>query len=110
MSLDLEAITVTFSGGLVSTIGNLGVKSLVGIVLPSNWSGAHAITFQVSPINDGVNFYPLTDENGTAVTISATAASTFYAISNYAQWAAVNVVSLVTVTTNQTCNAKHLSV
>lgn len=108
MAIDLEAITVTFSGGLISTVGKLGVKALVGIALPPAWSGANQITFNVSPVNDGVNFYPLTDESGTPVKITTTAPSTFYAISNYNQFAAVNMVQLVTTTINQTCTVTLL--
>jgi hypothetical protein len=105
--LDLNAIPVTFSGSATSTIGKLGVQVLVGIFLPSNWSGVGALNFNVSPVNDGVNFFPLKDESGTAVSFTATAAGTFYAISNLNQWAGVNMVQLVAAA-SQTCTVTLL--
>jgi hypothetical protein len=104
--LDLNALTVTFSGSAVSSIGKLGAQVLVGIVLPSNWTGT-TLQFNASPVNDGVNFFPLKDENGSPVAISTPAASTFYAISNFYQWAAVNMVQLV-ASGAQTCTVTLL--
>lgn len=107
MALDLEAITVTFSGGTTSTVGKLGVKALVGIVLPPQWAGVGAITFSASSVSDGVNFYPLVDWTGTAITITPTAASRFYLIPNLSQFAAVNMIQLVAAAA-QTCTVTLL--
>lgn len=107
MALDLEYVTVTFSGGTVSTVGKLGIKALVGIVLPSAWVGTGGITFNASPVNDGVNFYPLTDQLGNAIAITPTASSRFCAISNLSQFAGINMIQLVT-TPAQTCTVTLL--
>lgn len=100
--LDLNAIPVTIAaGGTVSSTGNLGVQALVGIVLPSNWTAA-AMTFTASAINDGVNFYSLVDQSGTAVRMPSSgtfSGGTFIAVSNYAQFAAVNMVKVVSSAT-----------
>lgn len=96
--LDLNTIPVVIAAGqTVSTTGKLGTQILVGISLPSNFTPA-ALTFNASPVNDGINFYSLFDESGTAVRMPTTGtlpAGTFVAVSNFDQWAAVNMVQLI---------------
>jgi hypothetical protein len=78
---DLEIIPVTIASGtaLSPSIG-IGIKTLVGISMPSGWTTA-ALTFQISP--DGVIFQEYVDATGAAaITVATPAANTFIAISS----------------------------
>jgi hypothetical protein len=94
--LDLTPITVTITAtGSLSTVANLGIKTLVGIQLPSNWTTA-ALSFQVSS-DGGTTFQELFDGvAGTAVSVAATAgvASQFIAMSNDGIWSGVNCLKV----------------
>jgi hypothetical protein len=92
---DLTPITVTIAAGAsLSTAANLGIKTLVGISLPSNWTPvATGISFQVTP--DGTTFQELIDGvTGTAIIVGAVAggvpANSFVTLDNDAQWAGIN--------------------
>jgi hypothetical protein len=92
---DLTSITVTIaSGASLSTVANLGIKTLVGISLPANWTPVIAgLSFQVTP--DGVNFQELIDgATGAALIVGAAAAgvpaNSFITLDNDAQWSGIN--------------------
>lgn len=60
---------------------NLGGRVLTGIYMPAAWTAA-ALTFLAS--YDGTNFFPIYDDTGTEVSVTA-AASTFITI-NPSTW------------------------
>lgn len=63
-----SVVTIT-SGTALSSAVNLGDKILSAILIDANWTTA-ALTFQVSDDN-GVTWYELYDENGTAVSCAS---------------------------------------
>lgn len=65
---------------------NLGVETLHGILIPSNWTAA-GLTFQVS-IDGGATFYEMNDVTGAAVTMTV-AEGTYVAV-DPTLWRAVN--------------------
>jgi hypothetical protein len=94
---DLTPITVTITAGQsLSTPALLGIKTLVGISLPSTWTQpTGGCSFQVSV--DGVNYQELYDSStGTPITIAFAAAlpSRFIVLSNTVQWAGVNALKV----------------
>jgi len=94
--LDLTSITVTIAAtASLSTAANLGIKTLVAISLPSNWTAA-SLSFQVSG-DGGTTFQELWDGvAGTAVAVAAGAglASNFIAMSNDGIWSGVNCLKV----------------
>jgi len=66
------------AGQSLSAQINIGTKSLVGLVLPGNWSAAAGgISFQVS-IDGGATWGELTTQAGAAYAIGFTAAGAAY--------------------------------
>jgi hypothetical protein len=77
MALTLYNVSVNIAAGAaLSQALNVGEKVPCAIEIPSGWTGTPALTFQVS--DDGVNWWELLDNNGNAITVAATAASTRY--------------------------------
>jgi hypothetical protein len=70
--------TSILAGASLSAQTDIGTKSVVGIVLPSNWTAAAAgITFQVS-IDGGLTWNELLTVSGAAYTVAYTAAGGAY--------------------------------
>lgn len=77
MALIFDTLSVNIAAGAaLSQAINVGQKVPCAIEIPSGWTGTGALTFQVS--DDNVTWFELLDNNGAAVTLAATAASTRY--------------------------------
>lgn len=107
--LDLESQTVQIaSGTALSPAVKIGVKVMVGISFPPNWTNpTGGVSFQVS-LDGGTTFQELFDgATGNAVNIPATGVPTggsFVALSNIDQWAAVNVLKVRSGTSGSPVN------
>lgn len=71
------SFTLTGVGPVTSAAVLLDETVITGFFFPSGWATAN-VTFNVSA--DGVTYYPVKKADGTAVTLTACAASTFVAI------------------------------
>ena len=77
MALILDTVSVNIgAGAALSQAICVGEKVPCAIEIPSGWTGTGALTFQVS--DDNVTWWELLDNNGNAITIAATAASSRY--------------------------------
>jgi hypothetical protein len=66
--VDFETINTTIPAGQTTSAPvAIGVKTIVGIVMPPTWAGG-ALTFRVSP-DGGVSFQPYVDTSNDAITI-----------------------------------------
>lgn len=76
---EVDNISASIAAGQsLSPEVDIGSKSLVGIVLPANWSAAAGgLSFQVS-VDGGVTWNELTTVGGTAYAIAFTAAAGAY--------------------------------
>jgi hypothetical protein len=81
MSIAQKTIPATFAAGQSLSNGVLlGDYTLCGFYFPAGWTGAGAITYQIS-VDNGLTWYELNDDAGAAVSVpAATAASKYYAI------------------------------
>lgn len=86
---------VIASGASLSDAVNLGLKRIIGIVMPSAWTAA-AITLQGSV--DGTNYFDLHNDSGTEISITV-AASRFVLITTRG-WPAVPYVKIRSGTTS----------
>jgi hypothetical protein len=93
---DLEIITTQIAAGsVVSAPVPTGIKTAVGIAIPSGYVGG-ALKFNTS-IDGGSTWLPLFDASNALISISAPGAGTFIAL-NPATFAGVNLLQIAITT------------
>lgn len=92
----VDQSAVTFANNTTSTIINCGGTSPAGILLPSTFS-AGTVAFSVS--KDGVNFYTLTNFDGSAFTVAAAGSAPQWIPLQPSQFCGVIYVGLISSVT-----------
>lgn len=88
-SRPIELLATITSGQSVSNVVDLGSKTLLAIITPSDWTAAN-LTFQVS--TDGITYSNMHDNAGVESTV--TAAASRYIVVDPANWVGVKYIKV----------------
>jgi hypothetical protein len=93
LDLDLNVTAAIAAGASLSGQVNLGAKTLVGIVIPANWTTA-GLSFQASG-DGGATFGELLDETATPKSVSSVTSGAYTVIAvDPTKWRGINCIKI----------------